>query len=452
MIHQVLKRRRRKGGKVVLSSNYYLRYRYADMPKEEWRSTGMSQKEAAETEARKFRENWEAEAMGITPPHSLRQGAKKPLGEHLTDYLDDLESRGKTGRNNKGIHQTRSRIRRIFKECSWKFPADISSDSFSRWRSTLKEMSPTTKNHYLAEIRTFLGWMRKQARISSDPLQHVEEVQEIEDHKRQRRSFSDEELARPIGSSPKHRGLVYFTAARTGLRKQELRALEWRDVHFEKPSPHITTRASTTKNKKTQRIPLVEDLAEALKAYRGESASLNSKVFASGIPNIETFKKDLALAGIEYQDEEGRYADFHSLRQTFSTFLQCNGVSPAITKELMRHSDFRLTERAYTDKKLLPISETVQKLPTLAESAQIWTQISGKTGQNVTKGDNSELRNRDSEVIDFEQERPEMTHPDKGRRLVEVAGVEPASYGRSGKASTCLAGCLVSHRIRERAR
>jgi len=35
---------------------------------------------------------------------------------------------------------------------------------------------------------------------------------------------------------------------------------------------------------------------------------------------------------------------------------------------------------------------------------------------------------------------------------VEVAGVEPASYGRSDEASTCLATYLISHPNREAAR
>jgi len=43
-------------------------------------------------------------------------------------------------------------------------------------------------------------------------------------------------------------------------------------------------------------------------------------------------------------------------------------------------------------------------------------------------------------------------HPKPWRRMVEVAGVEPASYGRSDEASTCLATYLISHPNREAAR
>ena len=40
------------------------------------------------------------------------------------------------------------------------------------------------------------------------------------------------------------------------------------------------------------------------------------------IPRIERFRRDLKKAGIAYKDQQGRVADFHSLRKTFGTNLQ----------------------------------------------------------------------------------------------------------------------------------
>jgi integrase len=64
-----------------------------------------------------------------------------------------------------------------------------------------------------------------------------------------RRTFTDEELSKLIaGSGP--RGIIHYTAARMGLRCEELRQLTWSDVHFDVPMPHLIVRAETAKNKK----------------------------------------------------------------------------------------------------------------------------------------------------------------------------------------------------------
>ena len=61
------------------------------------------------------------------------------------------------------------------------------------------------------------------------------------------------------------------------------------------------------------------------------------------------FRADLEAAGISYIDTKGEYADFHSLRKTFGTMLTLAGVGQRTVRELMRHSDMRLTAKTYTD-------------------------------------------------------------------------------------------------------
>ena len=74
---------------------------------------------------------------------------------------------------------------------------------------------------------------------------------------------------------------------------------------------------------------------------------------------METYRRDLAKAGIPYLDEQGRRVDFHSLRLTFGTNLVLSGAHPRVVQELMRHSDIRLTMKLYTDVSKLPMREAV---------------------------------------------------------------------------------------------
>lgn len=88
--------------------------------------------------------------------------------------------------------------------------------------------------------------MERSGRIKSNPLKFVGKVDERGQKKRLRRAFTDEELRKLIGSS-ESRGIIYFTAARTGLRQEELRQLVWGDVRLDDKVPQIIVRAETAK-------------------------------------------------------------------------------------------------------------------------------------------------------------------------------------------------------------
>ncbi len=83
------------------------------------------------------------------------------------------------------------------------------------------------------------------------------------------------------------------------------------------------------------------------------------------LPTIWRMKKHLSKAGIPYH-ENGRRADFHSLRHTLATNLARRNVAPCIAKQILRHSDIRLTMNHYTDASQLPVAEAIGKLPFFA--------------------------------------------------------------------------------------
>ena len=131
------------------------------------------------------------------------------------------------------------------------------------------------------------------------------------------------------------------------------------DLHLVDDQPFVNVRPSTTKNHKQAVIALHADVVEELRKL----PLLPGKVFAHGLPKMETFKRDLRRAGIEFIDAKGRRADFHSLRHTLGTNLALAGTAPRVAVEAMRHSDIRLTTKTYTDTGLLPVSDAVVKLP-----------------------------------------------------------------------------------------
>ena len=277
----------------------------------------------------------------------------------------------------------KGRVVRLMDECGWKLPIQITPDSFTNWRSQRAE-SARTLNHYLQGMVSFLNWMERNGRLKANPLNHVSKADERGQRRRLRRAFTDEELRKLVqGSGP--RGIIYLTAARTGLRQEELRQLAWVDLSLEADAPFVVVRESSAKNKKEERVCLVPEIVERLRSYRPSNFAPGALVFPNGIPRASRLKVDAKRNGIEYRDGSGRYADFHALRYTWATFLQRNDIPQRFAMKLMRHSDMKLTAKVYTDETQLPIYEAIKGLPRLLDHTQIRAQISGAAGQNVAQ-------------------------------------------------------------------
>jgi len=421
MIFKVEKRKWRENGKLRTTRCYYLRYRVGDMPVDKWKSLGVTDFQVATKNAQQFVQEREREAAGIIEPKLVRDAAQKALPQHLNDYVADLMARGRAGRGGKGARLIKTRITGLAKECGWNVVANISADSFILWR-TQQTCSVRTINHYQQGMISFLNWLERVGRIKANVLKHVPKVDERGQKKRVRRAFTDEELRKLVDGSGE-RGIVYFTAARTGLRQGELKLLQWVSVNLETSVPHIIVRAETAKNKKDESVCLMPEIVEALKAHRPANWSPNDLVFPLGVPRARLLRKDAERAGIAYKDEQDRYADFHALRYTWATFLQRNGIAQRFAMKLMRHSDIKLTAKVYTDEMQLPIYDSIKNLPRLG-CTQIRAQISGAGGQNVAQADAAKREAEPNKTIDNVGVCPILSLPVAQGEMVEAAGVE----------------------------
>ena len=106
----------------------------------------------------------------------------------------------------------------------------------------------------------------------------------------------------------------------------------------------------------------------------------------------EDFHLDPAQVLAEAEKEErrrvlelGRYGDFHALRYTWATFLRRNGIAQRFAMKLMRHSDYQLTAKVYTDETQLAIYDAIKGLLRLLNYTQIRAQNSGAAGQEVAQ-------------------------------------------------------------------
>ena len=426
MIFTIEKRRFRKEGKLRETRSYYLRYRIGDMPVDKWKSLAVTDRQVADKKAHEFIAEREREAAGILEPKAVRDSAKKPLAEHLVDYVADLNTRGRAGRNGRGAKLVASRVERLLQECDWQVPCNVTVDSFITWRNR-QTASARTLNHYLQGMISFLNWMEKAGRLKVNPLRHVAKTDERGKQKRVRRAFTDEELRKLVAGSG-DRGIVYFTAARTGLRQEELKQLAWGDLHLDAEVPFVVVRDTVAKNKKQESVQLVPEIAEALRAHRPVDWKATDLVFPNGVPRARRLQKDSEANGIPYRDELGRYADFHALRYTWATFLQRNGVAQRFAMKLMRHSDIKLTSKVYTDELQLPIYDAIKNLPRLDAPGytQIGAQNLGGHGHNGSHPDTQRDRTEPPQTVENKDDSRAVAEPVATRQVERVKGIEPS--------------------------
>ena len=364
MILNIFKPKRQRGGKTVSSRMYRGRYRLdgetqiTDVP------LHTNDKQVARQKLEEIVREQERERQGIIASKQQREAAQRPLSGHIADFIAD---RNAVGRDARYVRQREKKLLLLVAACRWNTAKDVTANSFQTWRSQ-QRITAKTLNEYLNAATGLMNWMERNELIPGNPLKSVQKAQSGGLQSRLRRAFTADELKRLMGVAGPRKP-IYLMAVFTGLRREELRQLEWGDVHLDCEQPFINVRASTTKNHKQAVIPLHSDVVTALRGLRPNDADPGTRIFAGMLPRMKRFCKDLKEAKIEYLNAKSEYADFHALRKTFATNLTLAGTTQRVTMELMRHSDMRLTAKTYTDAGLLPIGDAVLNLPSIAGSA-----------------------------------------------------------------------------------
>jgi len=137
-----------------------------------------------------------------------------------------------------------------------------------------------------------------------------------------------------------HVEVLVLLAMNTGMRRGEMLSLEWNQVDL--LNRVLTITSENSKSNKTRHIPLNGEAFQALNDWKGQT---NSKKFvfesSSGVPFKDTKKGFLAVL----KDAEIEEFRFHDLRHHFASKLVMAGVDLNTVRELLGHSDLKMTLR-----------------------------------------------------------------------------------------------------------
>ncbi|HEY4302328.1 MAG TPA: tyrosine-type recombinase/integrase [Candidatus Didemnitutus sp.] len=370
------------------------------------------------------------EGAGFEPALAdIRTAAAASLGELLSEYENDLNGRGL---DTKHVHDSVTRVHRLFAQTGWRRLGDIRTDAFVKWRASLICSAKTAKEYQVSAC-AFLNWLVRTDRLATNPLAKVDKIDVRGKQVRASRTYTEAELARLFAVTGKY-AIGYQVLLYTARRWSEVHALVWGDLHFDQDEPFALFREGTTKDKDKCAVPLKVELADELRLMRPADFTPTDRVLRGRLANYELFRKHLKRAGIEHKDALGFVLHLHSFRKTWQTLGVRYGVNQRAAQEVLGHSDANLTAKAYTDVPALALGAEVAKVPwisTAGESAQRSAQKSGNPGHSAS------LTGILAQLIPFMKEAgsEELSHlpafSDALWRVLKLgagAGFEPATF------------------------
>lgn len=240
-------------------------------------SLGVADRKAAEILLNHKIRRAALESAGLLNPYEEHH--KRPLSEHVKDWLMALRAQGVTAEYSGHVE---SCVASLIEWCGFKRWRDINPGGVQEYIAHLKGrgLSPCTRNKYLVGIKQFCKWLVRLRRAPESPIAYMQQENEDVDRRRVRRAFTVEELCRLIDTTLREkerygmpgpvRVLLYLVAVETGLRAKELRSLTWNHFDLEADCPTVTIRAEDAKNRKEATLPLRAATTALLRARRHE--------------------------------------------------------------------------------------------------------------------------------------------------------------------------------------
>ena len=321
---------------------------------------GFTDKRATQRLANDLEKNAQRIREGLIDPAEER--LKEHRARSISDHLEEFEqSRRTKKRTDKHIKSTINRIESAIDALGWERIGDIDAGQLELYLGevrTERDWSAKSYNAHLTAIKSFSKWLWKMGRCAVDPLASLSRAPENDDPKRPRRELTADEIERLLAATeagPKlvrvtgaDRAMLYRVLLGTGLRFSEAMSLTPEFFELDHATgPRVRVLPSFSKNGKPVFQPMPTDLAGHLRPWLA-SKKLGKPLWRTPHNACRAWlQKDLEAADVEYQDVRGEYADFHAMRHTYITRLNRAGTPLATAMSLARHSDPKLTLKAY---------------------------------------------------------------------------------------------------------
>jgi integrase len=223
-----------------------------------------------------------------------------------------------------------------------RFLADLTPDLFSAWASseTARGLHPATVNYQLDRLNSFFLVYVRSGQLVQSPIAAVERYAK---KSKTPRWLTTDELQRLFQRITPRYKLYFITLLYTGLRRDELRYLQWSDIYNTTLYIRPKTEWSPKTRNSIRQIPIHPAVQDALNARRALAESdtwiFTAKSGRQLSQNIlrNQLLRAARLAGI-------KNVTVHTFRHTFASHLVQQGVSIYLVSKLLGHSSVKQTE------------------------------------------------------------------------------------------------------------
>ena len=215
-----------------------------------------------------------------------------------------------------------------------RFLHDITPMLVEQYKARRKnEVSHVTVNRSLSCLRCMFNKAIAWGKTKENP---VKQVKFLREENKRTRFLEKEEISRLLAQCSERLNAVVMVTLNTGMRKNEVANLKWRDIDFARGVITLLE----TKNGEKRHIPMNSACREALTGTEKHPSSEHVFCEPNGEPyNFrKAFDTALKRAGISN-------FRFHDLRHTFASHLVMAGVDLNTVRELLGHKDISLTIR-----------------------------------------------------------------------------------------------------------
>jgi integrase len=232
-----------------------------------------------------------------------------------------------------------------------KFMADdltaLTEDRFERYKTErlAAGKKPATVIRDLAALSGVLGRAKKLRIIASNPLLSVDKPKK--DKGKRPRFLTPDEATRLRNALTARDTKVHpgpykdeltpavLLSVNTGMRRGELMALRWRDVDIARRE--LVIHGITAKSGQSRPIPLNDEAAAALRAWRKQSKGRSEARVFTVLTSYKTAWRKLM--------KDARISKFrwHDLRHTFASHLVQRDVNLNTVRDLLGHKDLTTT-------------------------------------------------------------------------------------------------------------
>jgi integrase len=352
------------------------------------------------SDADRIGNKWEGDAAlrreGVVDPSQDRfaEQRRRPLSEHVADYVETLKSKGRDGDY---INQTKAELNWLIAKCNFGYLPDITSSAVLQGLSTLTETgrSSRTWNSYLRSIKSFTRWLVNDRRTLENQLLSLQKRNEETDRRHVRREITPaefEQLLRSTESYSHHahaltgpdRAMLYRISAGTGFRANELRSLEPASFNLDSNPPTVTVAAGYSKRRTNDVQPIAPRLADFLRPWLSGRPQRRRifKAMPQGTSRMIQHDLDHARQAwidaaadkkerksreesdfLVYRDDADTVFDFHGLRHLYISAIVNSGASVKVAQELARHSTPTLTIGRYAHTRLHDLKGALASAP-----------------------------------------------------------------------------------------